>query len=213
MALRSGVYGQYYGSTFTESKPLTTAEMAVNARYIFSALKVQGWSVNAISAMLGNMEAESTMNPGRWQSDNVGATSNGYGLVQWTPSTNYTSWCSQMGYADPSEMDNNISRILYEVENGLQWIATSEHNMSFKEFTTSSKSVGELARAFLLCYERPADQSTSVQVYRASLANYWYKDLTGETPSTPVDPVIKKKSNFKFYLFNTQRRKTWIRQH
>ena len=65
---------------------------------------------------------------GRWQSDIVmpsDPTYAGYGLVQWTPYTKYTNWIVNQGFSDPSEMDANIFRILYEVANNLQWIATS----------------------------------------------------------------------------------------
>ena len=213
--LRSGTYGDYYGSFFSESEPLTADEMAVNAKYIFSALTAQGWTLNAISAMLGNMQAESSINPGRWQSEGIGSETLGYGLVQWTPSTKYTGWCTEQGFSDPSEMDNNIARILYEVANGLQWIATDTYSLSFSDFSTSTLTVSELAKAFLLCYERPADQSETVQEYRASLAEAWYTVLSGETPDPeqPDTPVTtsRKRSKFNFVLFNRKRRSQWIR--
>jgi hypothetical protein len=74
------------------------------------------------------MQSESAINPGRWQSDIVmpsDPTYAGYGLVQWTPYIKYTNWIVNQGFSDPSEMDANIFRILYEVANNLQWIATS----------------------------------------------------------------------------------------
>lgn len=74
------------------------------------------------------MQSESAINPGRWQSDIVmpqDSTYAGYGLVQWTPYTKYTNWIVNQGFSDPSEMDANIFRILYEVANDLQWIATT----------------------------------------------------------------------------------------
>ena len=213
--LRSGSFGGYYGSLQNESTPLTTEEMKQNAIYIYSYLLASGWSVNAIAGMLGNLQAESTINPGRWQSDDAGNTSMGYGLVQWTPSTKYTDWCSEQDITDPSAMDSNLSRILYEVENSVQWISTSAYPLSFKDFSTSKASVSELAKAFLLCYERPADQSESVQEYRASLSLLWYSALTGETPIEPETPTTtrkKKRSNY-FLLFNQRkRRETWTRK-
>lgn len=212
--LRTGNFGQYYGSFTGESVPLTQAQMELNAKYIFSFLSSKGWTLNAIAGMIGNIQAESTMNPGRWQSDDVGNISMGYGMVQWTPSTKYTEWCTEQGFSDPSEMDNNLKRILYELENNIQWIATNSYSMSFKEFSTSSRSVSDLAKAFLLNYERPADQSESVQSYRASLGEFWYTFLSGETPTDPEDPSTgkKKKSKYKFVLYNARkRRQSWIR--
>lgn len=215
--LRSGTYGNYYGSFFDESEALSSAEMNTNAEYIFSFLTGAGWSANAIAAMLGNMQAESSLNPGRWQSDNVGNKSSGYGLVQWTPSTNYTNWCSEQGLSDPSEMDNNLSRILFEVSNGLQWISTTSYNLSFRDFTTSTEAVDYLAKAFLLNYERPADQSASVQNYRGELATSWFTYITGSEPSDPSDgpgdnSTTRKKYNF--LLFTARRRRNqWTKNY
>ena len=208
--LRTGKYGAYYGSYTGESSPLTQSEMEVNATYIYSYLIANGWKINAIAGLLGNLQAESTINAGRWQSDNVGSISSGYGLVQWTPSTNYTDWCVEQGYSDPSEMDNNLSRILYELKNNKQWIATNSYNISFLEFSISDLPVADLAKAFLLNYERPADQSVAVQSYRASLAESWYTYLTGVTPSNPTP--AKKKKRYNFILQSARKRRDlWIK--
>lgn len=210
--LRTGINGSYYGSLFSESEPLSQTEMKVNADYIYTSLLNAGWTANSVCALLGNMQAESTINPGRWQGDNVGSTSNGYGLVQWTPSTNYTNWCNENGIEDPSEMDNNLVRIIYEVENDLQWISTDAYPLSFDDFTKSNESIDYLAKAFLLCYERPADQSESVQNYRSELANNWYSYLTGSSgPITPT-PTVEKKKKYNFLIHNARkRRELWIR--
>ena len=205
--LRIGTYGMYWGSFFNESEALPQAQMEENAVYIFSALTAKGWTRESIAAILGNMQAESSINPGRWQNDSVGNTSLGYGLVQWTPSTKYTEWCAAQGLSDPSEMDSAIARIMYELENGIQWIATTAHNMTFAEFSRSSAAPATLAAAFLLNYERPADQSQSVQEYRGSLAEAWYTHLTGETPTPPGTGGKKaKRKKYNFVLFG---RKAW----
>lgn len=218
--LRTGINGSYYGSLFSESEPLSQTEMKVNADYIYTSLLNAGWTANSVCALLGNMQAESTINPGRWQGDNVGSTSNGYGLVQWTPSTKYTDWCSDNGFSDPSEMDSNIARIQYEVDNGVQWISTSDYPLSFEDFTKSEQSIEYLAKAFLLCYERPADQSVSVQNYRGDLARAWYNYLSdlynGELPDVPIGPtgptIHKKKKKYNFIILNSRkRRERWIR--
>ena len=57
----------------------------------------KGWSKEAISGMMGNIQKESTVNPGIWQNLTVGT--GGYGLVQWTPATNWTNWADTHGYA------------------------------------------------------------------------------------------------------------------
>lgn len=212
---RKGTFGTYYGSTIGNSEPLTNQEMLFNAKYIYSYLLNVGWTANAVAGLLGNLQAESTMNPGRWQSENVGNMSGGFGLVQWTPATKYIEWANNEGYTDYTELDNNLSRIMYEINNNLQWIATSNYDLSFKEFSKSNQSVSYLAKAFLLCYERPADQSEPVQDYRASLAETWYKVITGLDPIIPDNPGGSsgtKKRKYNFLLFNANRRRNqWIR--
>lgn len=210
---RIGKYtGVYYGSYFNESEPLTTEEMKVNARYLYEVLHyIHGWTMNAVAGMLGNNQAESSINPGRWQNDDVGNYNLGYGLVQWTPVTKYTDWCSSSGFSDPSDMDANIARIIHELENGGQWYATNSYDMSFSEFATSDLDSGTLAKAFLLNYERPLDQSSSVQEYRAELATVWYNYLAGYyagiDPDIPIPGVTTKKKGYNFLLFNNQRKR------
>lgn len=193
---RFGFYGMYYGNEFDSSNPLTYDQMEVNALYIGAYLIGRGWTLNAIAGLLGNMQVESSLNPGRWQSDRVGGDSvgHGYGLVQWTPYTKYTEWVT----GDPSTMDNNLSRIIYEVDNNLQWIGAGEFSdMSFKEFSESELDPYTLGRAFILCYERPADQSEEAQNYRGTLATSWYNYLSSNNPTIPY----KAKGKFNFILF------------
>ena len=46
---------------------LSSAEMQNNARIIYEYLLEKGWSVNAICAVIGNMEVESKINPNVWE--------------------------------------------------------------------------------------------------------------------------------------------------
>lgn len=211
--LREGTYGAYYGSTYNESAPLSEEEMEINAQYIYHTLSGAGWSLNGIAALIGNMTAESSLNPGRWQSDDVGNLAGGYGLVQWTPATNYIDWATAQGFSDVSTMDNNISRILYEVENGLQWIAKdSFNNMTFSEFSKSSDDVATLTKAFMLCYERPADQSEEAQEKRAALGVAWYIKLGGLTPEGPTISTSEKRKGYNFIFLKKRRAELWKRK-
>ncbi len=116
----------------------------------------------------------------------------GYGLVQWTPYTKYTNWIVNQGFSDPSEMDANIYRILYEVENNIQWIATSTYNYSFREFTQSTDTPYNLGMAFLANYERPLDPN---QPSRGTQAQEWYEFLGGVIPPTPPTPGGRTKKH------------------
>ena len=221
---QTGLYGIFFGSYLDESDYLTTdTHLTVNARYIERCLDGFGWSRQSIAAILGNMEVESTLNPGIWQNHNIGNNSGGYGLVQWTPATKYFEWCTKNNYL-PYTMDAALLRIIYELNNNLQWIATNSYNFSFEEFSKSNKSAGELARAFMLNYERPADQSETNQAYRSAMANRWYKWLSGEgmleppdidDPSNPTTPTTKskRKKGYNFLILNRRRRmEQWIKR-
>ena len=194
------------GDVITGNRYLSMSEMQVNAKYIYNYFRSKGWTIQAISAILGNMQVESTINAGLWQSLNEGNTSGGYGLVQWTPATKVIEWLQANNY-DIASTEGQCARIIYEVENKIQWIAIDTYNYSFEAFTQSTDSVGSLARAFMLNYERPADQSEENQDYRASLALDWYSYLI----SLPTISTRKRKK-FNFILFNRRRRTQWIRQ-
>lgn len=200
---RNGSQGEYFGSSFESSETLTAEQQQQNAKYIHSFLNSKGWKLNAIAALLGNMQAESGLNPGRWQSDIVGNTAAGYGLVQWTPATKYIDWCYSEGYSDPSEMDSGLNRIIYEVGAGIQWISTDTYSFSFEDFTKSNSDAGELAKAFLLNYERPSDQGASVQSYRAGLALEWLAFLknNGSQGNSGGVGGVRKRKKFNFILF------------
>lgn len=209
--LRQGIYGDYYGSYWGESAPLNQSQMEVSAFYIYSALIDKGWTAEAIAGLLGNMQHESSINPGRWEGDSVGSGP-GYSLVQWTPYTNYTDWCTSQGFSDPSEMDNAIARIIYELENGLQYYSTDSYPLSFREFTQSTGSPYDLACAFAWNYERSAvvlwgteEEQEALRQARGGAAESWYTFLTGKEPTPPGSgggsAKSKKRTGYKFVLF------------
>lgn len=156
---------------------LSLSEMQNNVDILHYFFRSAGWTDNAIAAMLGNMESESTINPGIWE--DLDPFVGGYGLVQWTPYTNYSDWAGD-GWQDNGQKE--MDRIIYELDNHLQWISTSLYPMSFQEFTTSEKPPAYLAQAFLYNYERP---DVKPQPIRSTRANYWYQYITGQEPPTP----------------------------
>lgn len=165
---------------------LSSSQMTVNAKYICSYLRGKGWTDNAIAGMLGNMQTESTINPGIWQNLDSGNTSLGFGLVQWTPATKLIEWADGKGL-DYKDIDTQLERILYELENGLQYYPTDSYPETFREFSTSTKSAYYLGGAFLYNYERPAEPDA---VTRGNQATAWYNvlkgynDSSGETPDS-----------------------------
>lgn len=173
--------------TYSKNAYLTRPEMTVNAQYLMGAFTSRGWTKNAVAGMLGNMETESTINPGIWQNLDEGNMRMGYGLVQWTPATNYIDWASARGY-DRKDVDGQIARIIFELENGLQWISTSSYPLTFKQFSQSTESPEYLAQAFLRNYERPANQN---QPNRSTQARYWFDAIEGTGGGKPVFPTTE----------------------
>jgi hypothetical protein len=177
-------------------------EMTVNAQYILDYLASRGWTKNAVCGMLGNMQTESTINPAIWQGLDSGNMSGGFGLVQWTPASKYIDWANSSGL-DYTQMDSNLARILYEVDNNIQWINAY---MTFKQFTTSTDTPNNLAMMFLSSYERPADPN---QPNRGTQADYWYQTLTGSVINPPTNDDKKKKQDAFYHLLLSDALNGW----
>ena len=187
----------------SDNRYLTEAEMKNNADIIKSYLASKGWTLNAIAGLLGNMQSESSINPGIWQSLIENNMSGGFGLVQWTPATNFTDWADTNGYA---WTDGNAQlKWIDEVTTSFgQWIETTDYPLTFEAFKTSSETPEYLASAFLKNFERAG---VEVEETRRSQALSWYTYLNsgGSTNPTPT-PSKKKRKSFNFILFNRQRR-------
>lgn len=185
---------------------LSQSEMENNADIIYSYLIDKGWTKNAIAGMLGNMQSESTINPGIWQSLDVGNTSLGYGLVQWTPATKYINWANSNGYniADGYAQLKWIDEVT-DVYG--QWIPTSTYNFSWDAFKKSTQSPEYLASAFLKNFERAG---VEVEANRRSQARTWWNYIGGTIidpdPEEPGGTTKKKKKGYNFLLFNKNRR-------
>lgn len=154
-------------------------DQILNAEFIMEYFTEEGWSRNAISAMLGNMQRESTINFGVWQNLDEGNLDGGYGIVQWTPASKFLDWCDDAGlnYRSPRAQ---CERILYELENDLQWIETSSYPETFEEFTTSTKDVEYLTMCFLKNYERAGVAAADERIEHAT---FWVEYFGGEQKS------------------------------
>lgn len=163
---------------------LSLSEMEVNAEIIYNFLSLQGWTINSICGVLGNMQSESSINPWIWEGLEYGNLSRGYGLTQWTPASKYIDWAG----SDWKNPDKELDRIVWEVNNGKQWFSNPSAPivnppLTFREFTKSNLDVVTLANYFLWYYEHPA---ITIQPNRGEQAKYWYKYLSGIVPPTPI---------------------------
>lgn len=178
-----------------------------NAREIYGILNSLGWSLNAICGTLGNIGYESSFNPWLWQgrilpnkADVESQSSTyarvGYGLFQFTPAYKYCGASTAVSlpgygpnYADETGSANDGTAQLYFMNNNnpAQYFVNSRYNynISWADFKVSTQTPYYLACAWLHNYERPADQSSSVEAKRGALANWYYNLLSGEEPPTP----------------------------
>lgn len=154
---------------------LDVADQKDNAQYIMNYFTALGWTKNAICGMLGNMQRESTMNPGLWEGLQEGNYSGGYGLVQWTPATNFTNWATKKGY-NIGDIKAQCERIQYEYRSGLEWYPTASYPLTWGEYQKSTESPEYLAECFCYEYERPGVVALEE---RRQNARYWYNTLTG----------------------------------
>lgn len=172
-----------------------------NAICTYNLLTSLGWTVQAVCAVYGNIEAESGYNPWRWEGDNVASSNSspywGYGFPQFTPATKYIddeNAQANDGYGpNYSDWEGNV----FDGDSQLRFIdeyadySTDNpygYDIDYDEFKTGYYSPEYLAKAWLHNYERPADQSTAVEDYRASIARYWYDILIEYDPSEPIPP-------------------------
>ena len=187
-----GTDGTVYATvcTNTSGTHLTTAQIQANAKYIYNYLTQKGWSKNAICGLLGNLEAESNINPGVWENlDLTTGLTSGFGIVQWTPSGNkFLKWANlsasqvdEMTRNDPKQlMNKELEFMLIELIPGsayYTWIPTtlyySPYSMTANEYIHSSYSAESLALVWHGSYERSSDPYQVAQK-RSSNATFWY---------------------------------------
>lgn len=168
---------------------LGVEDMRNNALLVYSFFRTleTPWTLNAIAALLANMQKESSINPGIWEDLTPDPThQSGYGLVQWTPASKYIDWAGSNWAGNGTKQ---CERLEYERENGMQWIPTERYPISFTEFTQSEANPEALAYVWMYNYERPASLD---QPERQTYAKYWHDFLQGKEPE-PVPPSARGK--------------------
>lgn len=191
----------------SNNKYLTQGEMESNAKEIYTYLSDKGWTINAISGLLGNMQRESTINPGLWQSLKEGNYSGGYGLVQWTPATKYTNWAKANGY-DIGDGTVQLYWIDQLSESTGEWIKTSAYNLTWSQFKTSTETPEYLASAYTSAF-------TCSGLNNSTDANLLYVELgakdttaTSQPAPAPAKPSDESwKGNVNYYLESEEVRK------
>lgn len=164
---------------------LTESQMKDNATEICNYFRGQGMTLEAICGLLGNIQAESGLNPGNKE---TASSSNGWGLIQWTPATVLLNWCNKYNYTWYSG-SVQCYRILCE---GLRindasgyWIPTSAYPYSWQQFSQLT-NVEEATKAYLYERERAGVEAVAKRV---TYANNWFAYFSGQPiPPTPPEP-------------------------
>lgn len=147
---------------------LDESQMQHNAKLVYGYLADEGWSHNSICAVLGNMQKESTINPGRHQ---VNGTA--FGLVQWDPASKYTDWANANGHKNDS-MIGQLKFLIYSMQPGSgEWLynqAYPNYYMTYNDFISSNDSVDYLTGVFLYAYERAGVPCLDERI---TYAQYW----------------------------------------
>lgn len=208
----------------SRSGSLTRAEMENNADIIINYYRALQINDNTIAAILGNMQAESSINPER---EEVGGS--GYGLVQWTPVSVLQNHCSTLGLSPYNNGDVQIKVLTKEITGSpssiKEWYTTSAFISNYYNSGATSDMIGitgqefldnsmnwtpdKLAVLFMAGYERPS-YNPDVNHYQARMRNAieWREYMGGYIPPTPPTPPIHttKKKGYNFVLFNRRKR-------
>ena len=176
--------GWYYAVPYDR---LTQEEREFNANKAMTMLRQNGFTIYAAAGVVGNMWAESGMNPGQWQVIHGVETPyvGGYGLVQWTPYTNYSDWAvTDWENNGPKEME----RLIYERDTNIEfwhnptaylgWTWTRYCSFVPEEGLTQDETVNLLASVFLYRYLAPGDPSAT-EANRKYHARYVFHNCPG----------------------------------
>lgn len=182
--------------------PQYGTEQTDNASEIWRTLvNVYGWTENSASAVIGNFQAESALNPGQFEHGYNYSMSNGFGLGQWTPATKISNY---IGSTNKNDMSDGAKQMLYFLshpgqystyflnpdgssnyysESGLPYIT----NMA--DFSQSNASISDLTKLWAICWERPGATNYHNSIgNRINYATHWFNEFSGSPTPPPPDP-------------------------
>ena len=174
--------------------------------YFTTSATISDATYNAVAGMLGVLQSESTINPGRWEGGveyGQPPSNYGYGLAQWTP------WTKVSDYYGSTDLDSmpdwlQCELIYVGLTTGSQWFANDfarpvNPPINGVEFLHSDLPPSTLAKYFLWYFEHPSESVLPTREAQDSAnAEYWYKYLTGVDPPKPHKP--RKSMPIWFYL-------------
>ena len=186
--------------------------MENNAQIIIAYYQSLGINDKTIAGILGNMQAESTINPERQEQGGLG-----YGLVQWTPVSVLQQHCNILGLTPYNDGDVQIRVLIEEIKNTTnveEWYSSSAFISNYYNSGATSDMIGitgqqfldnsmnwepdKLAILFMSAYERPNyDPSINHYQFRQQCAIDWYNFIINNPHPTPT---VKNKNSIKWLL-------------
>ena len=178
--------------------------MENNATIVINYYRSIGVNDYTIAAILGNMQAESTIEP--WRHETGGQ---GYGLVQWTPVTVLQNHVNTLGFQDYTNGDTQLQVIIREIQGNpssvKEWYTSSAFinnytssgatsdmiNITGEQFLSNAMGWDEqkLAIMFMVGYERPSyNPDVNHVAFRKQCASNWLAFMGGVPPVPPVPP-------------------------
>ena len=181
-----GAAQSYWNNRYECDEP----HMLNNATKIFNQLRYWGWDKRSACAVIGNMCAESYLNAAQTQHGyTIGDNNGGYGLVMWTPQTNYRDWARTNDH-DPvlAYWQTYCIDTLENVPD--QWDET-EYNMTYAEFKTNPNnySVEYMTMVFYYSYEKGSEPAMAYRVHCANWYATYFFNYDPEDPSQPDPPM------------------------
>ena len=179
-------------------------DMTANAYMVYQYFRDLGFTDQSIAGLLGNMQQESTINPGLWE--NTPAQSGGYGLVQWTPASGWFNYASahNIDTTDADESGDGQCACVNNCTNDGQWIPTGSYPYTWAEFAQLT-DVHEAVKAFMYEYERPGIPALQ---NRLDFADHWYDVIINSdwTHGDPGDPALRPENVLRGAIAELQRR-------
>ena len=206
----------------SRSSALTQSEMENNANIIINYYRSLGINDKTIAAILGNMQAESNINPERQE---VGGA--GFGLVQWTPVSVLQNHCNTLGLSPYTDGDVQIQVLKAEIQNQAgvaEWYTSSAFISNYYNSGATSDMIGitgqqfldnqmnwapdKLAVMFMAGYERPS-YDPNVNHYQTRMQNAlnWFTYMGGIIPPTPTTTIRKHKFNWAIFTNKIRQRR------
>lgn len=169
-----------------------------NCLMIYGILSSLGWSLNAVSGVLGNMESESGYNPWRWQYRNGNddplpendpdiyvSSGKAYGLCQWDPASKYIVGGQGYtgygpNYSDKPGSASDGRAQMYFLNDHADYYPTTSYPETYAEYKVTLQSADYCAHAWFYNFERGTWDEE-----RVAAAEYWYETFGGVTPPSP----------------------------